>query len=87
MKTVADHPYVARVKGVCGGEPVIHGTRVAVRIIAQNWRAGLSPEEIQADYPHLTLAQVFDGLEKSFRSQILRVLPVIQLAENKAVQL
>ena len=33
-----------------------------MRIIAQNWRAGLSPEEIQAEYPHLTLAQVFDAL-------------------------
>ncbi len=62
MKTVAAHPYVAQVKGVCGGEPVIRGTRVAVRVIAQNWRAGLSPEEIQAEYPHLTLAQVFDAL-------------------------
>ena len=62
MKTVTDHPHVARAKGVCGGEPVIHGTRIAVRIIAQNWRAGLSPEEIQAEYPRLTLAQVFDAL-------------------------
>lgn len=62
MKTVAAHPYVTRVKGFCGGEPVIRGTRVAVRLIAQNWRAGLSPEEIHAEYPHLTLAQVFDAL-------------------------
>jgi len=62
MKTIAEHPYVAHVKGVCDGEPVIQGTRIAVRIIAQNWRGGLSPEEIQAEYPHLTLAQVFDAL-------------------------
>ena len=62
MKTLAEHPYVARVKGVCGGEPVIRGTRIAVRIVAQNWRAGWSPEEIQAEYPHLTLAQIFDAL-------------------------
>jgi len=62
MKTVAEHPYVARARGVCGGEPVIRGTRVTVRIIAQNWRAGLSPEEIRAEYPHLNLAQVFDAL-------------------------
>lgn len=62
MKTVAEHPYVTRVKGVCGGEPVIRGTRIAVRIVAQDWRAGLSPEEIRERYPHLTLAQVFDAL-------------------------
>ena len=62
MKTVTEHSHVASAKGICGGEPVIRGTRVAVRIIAQNWRAGLSPEEIHAEYPHLTLAQVFDAL-------------------------
>ncbi|HOB97567.1 MAG TPA: DUF433 domain-containing protein [Verrucomicrobiota bacterium] len=62
MKTLTEHSYVACAKGVCGGEPVIRGTRTAVRIIAENWRAGLSPEEIQAEYPHLTLAQVFDAL-------------------------
>jgi len=62
MKTVTEHAHVACAKGVCGGEPVIRGTRVAVRVIAQNWRAGLTPEEIQAEYQHLTLAQVFDAL-------------------------
>ena len=62
MKIAADHPYVARVKGVCGGQPVVKGTRVPIRIIAVCWRGGMSPEEIRDAYPHLTLAQIFDAL-------------------------
>ena len=29
-----EHPYVERVPGVCGGAPIIKGTRIAVRLIA-----------------------------------------------------
>ncbi len=62
MKAATDHPYVAKVKAVCGGEPVIKGTRIPVRIIAECWRGGMSPEEIRGAYPHLGLAQIFDAL-------------------------
>lgn len=62
MKTATDHPYVAKVKAVCGGESVIKGTRIPVRIIAECWRSGMSPEEIRDAYPHLGLAQIFDAL-------------------------
>jgi uncharacterized protein (DUF433 family) len=62
MKSVTEHPYVAKVKGVCGGEPVVKGTRISVRIVAECWRSGMSPEEIREAYPHLGLAQVFDAL-------------------------
>ena len=33
-----------------------------MRAIVENWRLGLSPEEIVIHLPHLTLAQVFDAL-------------------------
>ena len=62
MKIAASHPYVARVKGVCGGQPVVKGTRVPIRIITECWRSGMSPEEIRDAYPHLALAQIFDAL-------------------------
>ncbi|HAK87932.1 MAG TPA: DUF433 domain-containing protein [Nitrospiraceae bacterium] len=45
-----------------GGEPVIKGTRTSVRAIVENWRLGLSPEEIVIHMPHLTLSQVFEAL-------------------------
>jgi uncharacterized protein (DUF433 family) len=44
------------------GEPVIRGTNVTVRGIAELWLEGAQPEEIQLHVPQVTLAQVFDAL-------------------------
>jgi uncharacterized protein (DUF433 family) len=57
-----EHPYIERVPGVVGSEPVIVGTRTPVRAIVERWKFGESPEVIQAHYPHLRLAQIFDAL-------------------------
>ncbi|MCX7855782.1 MAG: DUF433 domain-containing protein [Anaerolineae bacterium] len=57
------HPYVTSRKGVCGGKPVIRGTRIRVAQIAIEYeRLGWSPDEIVRAHPHLTLAQVHDAL-------------------------
>ncbi len=57
------HPYVTSRKGVCGGKPVIKGTRIRVAQIAIEYeRLGWSPDEIVRAHPHLTLAQVHDAL-------------------------
>ena len=45
-----------------GGRPCIAGTGVTVRCIAAWSNHGETPEEIAADYPHLTLAQVYAAL-------------------------
>lgn len=50
------------VKGVCGGEPVIVGTRISVRLIAELEQAGHSVDEIVTMYPHIKHAQVYDAL-------------------------
>ncbi len=58
-----DHPYVERRPGVCGGEPVIVGTRFPVRSVVTNvYRLGLTPEEIVEAWPYLTLAHIHDAL-------------------------
>jgi len=62
MQTGSKHFYVDRVPGVCGGRAVIRGTRIPVWQIVECYRAGLTPEEILAHYPHLTLAKIFDAL-------------------------
>lgn len=62
MKTTVEHPYITQTEDVCGGEPCIIGTRIAVRIIVGCWRGGMSPEEMHEVYPHITLAQIFDAL-------------------------
>ena len=56
------HPYVGRVEGVCGGEPIILGTRISVARIVQLLRAYGSVDEILESMPHLTMAQVYDAL-------------------------
>lgn len=62
MATDTKHCYIIRNNAILGGEPIIKGTRTSVRDIVENWRLGLSPEEIVIHFPHLTLAQVFDAL-------------------------
>jgi uncharacterized protein (DUF433 family) len=61
MKT--DHPHIVRRPGVCGGSPVIEGTRIPVRLIAGYVNDGIMDAgEIVRAYPNLTLAQVYDAL-------------------------
>lgn len=62
MNTATEHAYIVRDPEILYGEPVVRGTRTPVRAVVENWRLGLSPEEIVVHLPHLTLAQVFDAL-------------------------
>ena len=62
MSTTTQHAYIIRDPAILYGEPVVKGTRTPVRAVVENWRLGLSPEEIVVHLPHLTLAQVFDAL-------------------------
>ena len=58
-----DHLYVERRPGVCGGEPVIVGTRFPVRsVVTSVYHLGLTPEEIVEAWPYLTLAHIHDAL-------------------------
>jgi len=57
-----EHPHIVRLEGIRGGEPVIKGTGISVRTIVERTRLGERPEQIVDDYPHLTLAQVYDAL-------------------------
>lgn len=62
MTTTSVSRYVTRNPDILSGEPIIIGTRISVRVIVCLWRLGTPPEEIPAQYPQLTLAQVFDAL-------------------------
>ncbi|MFQ5787582.1 MAG: DUF433 domain-containing protein [Thermodesulfobacteriota bacterium] len=62
METTTEHCYIVRNPAILGGEPIIKGTRTSVRAVVENWKVGLSPEEIVIHLPHLTQAQVFDAL-------------------------
>ncbi len=61
-KNKQKHLYVEQKAGVCGGEPVIIGTRISVSLIVEMERAGTSVDEMVTMYPHITHAQVYDAL-------------------------
>lgn len=62
MTFATEHCYIVRDDNILAGEPIIVGTRTPVRSVVELWRLGITPEEIPAHLPHLTLAQVFDAL-------------------------
>ncbi|WP_376792656.1 DUF433 domain-containing protein [Thermoflexus sp.] len=43
---------------ICHGKPCVRGTRIPVSVILDNLAEGLTPEEIVAEYPPLTLEDV-----------------------------
>jgi uncharacterized protein (DUF433 family) len=43
---------------VCNGKPVVRGTRITVQTILEFLAAGDSPEELPAEYPALTKADI-----------------------------
>jgi len=49
---------IGRDPAICGGEPVVRGTRVTVRTILASLAEGAWIDEILADFPTLTEAQV-----------------------------
>ena len=57
------YPHIVRTEGVCGGQPIIEATRIAVwHIVDYYYKAGMSAEEILAEWDYLTPAQVFSAL-------------------------
>jgi uncharacterized protein (DUF433 family) len=56
-----EHPYIVRDSAIYGGEPIVEGTRTAVRHIILLFQSGKDPEEI-ANSQRLTLAQVYDAI-------------------------
>jgi len=48
------HRYIIRDPQICGGEPVIKGTRIPIRTILASLAEGARIEEILEDFPTLT---------------------------------
>ncbi|THJ25533.1 MAG: DUF433 domain-containing protein [Nitrospira sp. CG24E] len=61
-----EHCYVQRDRAICGGDPIIVGTRIPVRLIYQRAHAGDTVETIRQAYPHLTPAQIHDALSYAY---------------------
>ena len=60
---MTSHPYIIINKDVCGGSPIIEGTRTRViDITIQYELLGRSPDEIIRSHPHVSLYQIHDAL-------------------------
>ncbi len=63
MQTLVDiGTMITRTLGIKGGTPHIAGTGVTVRTIVRWYKLGMPPEEIAAEIPNLTVAQVYAAL-------------------------
>ena len=55
--------HIESTPGVCGGKPRIAGHRIRVAdIVVWHEKQGLSPDEIVAQFPQITLADVYAAL-------------------------
>ena len=62
-KETTSHPYIVINKDVCGGSPIIEGTRTRVIDIAIEYEVmGCSPDEIIRSHPHVSLYHIHDAL-------------------------
>jgi uncharacterized protein (DUF433 family) len=54
---------IVKTPGVCGGQPRIAGTRIKVKHV-YTWveQMGMTPAQVVAEYPHLSMAQVHAAL-------------------------
>ncbi|WP_295587661.1 DUF433 domain-containing protein [uncultured Lamprocystis sp.] len=47
-------PYITRDPRICGGDPVITGTRITVRTVLASLAEGMDSEDLLADFPTLS---------------------------------
>jgi uncharacterized protein (DUF433 family) len=64
-----DHPYITQTPGVCGGRPVVRGTRIPVKVLVGYYRLNYKETEILAGFPDLTAAQLYDALSYYYDHQ------------------
>ena len=63
------YPHIVFRHDIAHGEPVIEGTRITVRCIAQYYQMGMNADEILINLSHLTSAQVHSALAYYFDHQ------------------
>lgn len=68
--TKTNHPYILRSHEICGGSPILEGTRTRViDIVIEYTMLGLSPDEIIDAHPYLNLAKVHDALSYYYENR------------------
>ena len=60
-KIKTEHPYIVKAEGVCGGRPIIDGTRISVRDIIEYLHVDYSPDQI-CDALRVSQAEIYDAI-------------------------
>jgi uncharacterized protein (DUF433 family) len=70
QKAKMSHPYIVTDRRICGGSPVIKGTRLRVVDIAIEYEyLDRTPDEVVSAHPHLKLKQVHDALSYYYENR------------------
>lgn len=68
-QATTEHPHVTRIPGVCGGRPVVQGTRIPVKVLVRYHQMGYTSTEILSGHAGLTPAQLYDALSYYYDHQ------------------
>jgi uncharacterized protein (DUF433 family) len=83
MQTIVEiSTLITQTQGICGGRPRIAGTRTAVQTIAVDFNAGMTPEEIILQRPHLKTEQVYAALTYYYANKELMDLEISNYYQN-----
>lgn len=52
---------ISKTPGICGGQACIAGTRIAVWLLVEARRLGMSEAELLQDYPHISAADLVNA--------------------------
>jgi uncharacterized protein (DUF433 family) len=85
MQTIVDiSTLVTQSQSICGGRPCIAGTRTTIQTIAIDFNAGMSPEEIILQRPHLKTEQVYAALVYYYANKKLMDLEIANYYQDFA---
>ncbi len=68
-QSATEHPHITQTPGVCGGRPVVRGTRIPVQVLVRYHQMGYTPTEILSGHAGLTPAQLYDALSYYYDHQ------------------
>ena len=69
-----EHPLITTNPGIAGGKPIIKGTRITVEMLADEYAAGRTIEQLLYSYPHLTREQIEAALAYNAEMKQIRRL-------------
>jgi len=83
------HPYIVKVEGHQGGEPMVRSVQVTVRTIVEQTRLGTTPEEFVQGHPPMTLAEFYDALSYYYdhTDEIEQIIAENNAALERAIEL